>query len=390
MINNKVRGSLENLEKYCLANKYKGYDPFDGLNSMLFQKTVFKRSRFLRLCWLQFFKRSPLNFRKLVKVEKSHNPKAIALFLLGYINIYEINPSDKILVKIKHFTKMLIDLKSEGYSGACWGYNFDWQARAFFQPKFTPTVVATSFVIESLHASNKILKDPVIKNLIISSSKFVMQDLNRTFDENGNFTLSYSPKDKTQVFNAGLLGAKTLSLIYSIKKDKRYLDFSKSIIKYVCDNQNQDGSWAYSKLSYHQWIDSFHTGYNLECIYTYQIISGDSSFNNNFLKGFKFYLDNFFTLDGKPKYYHNKIYPIDIHSPAQFIITLHKTGLFNDNKDLIDKVLEWTIDNMQSTKGYFFYQKKKNITIKIPYMRWTQAWMFLSLTYYIKNLNEQS
>ena len=32
--------------------------------------------------------------------------------------------------------------------------------------------------------------------------------------------------------------------------------------------------------------------------------------------------DYFFEADGKPKYYHNKTYPIDIHCPAQIIVTL--------------------------------------------------------------------
>jgi hypothetical protein len=74
---------------------------------------------------------------------------------------------------------------------------------------------------------------------------------------------------------------------------------------------------------------------------------------------------------------------VDIHSPAQLIITASKLGKFIENKDLIDKVLNWTIENMQAKKGYFFYQKKKYSTSRIPYMRWAQAWMFYAMSEYL-------
>ncbi len=38
---------------------------------------------------------------------------------------------------------------------------------------------------------------------------------------------------------------------------------------------------------------------------------------------------------------------------------------------------------MQSPEGYFYYQKRKYLTNKISYMRWSQAWIFYGLTYYI-------
>ena len=50
--------------------------------------------------------------------------------------------------------------------------------------------------------------------------------------------------------------------------------------------------------------------------------------------------------------------------------------------DLVEKVINWTIENMQDSAGYFYYQKKKFWTTKIPYMRWSQAWMTHSLMIY--------
>ncbi len=56
---------------------------------------------------------------------------------------------------------------------------------------------------------------------------------------------------------------------------------------------------------------------------------------------------------------------------------------------LADKVLNWTIANMQDKKGYFYYQKYRFYKIKIPYIRWSQAWMFYALTTYLNILNEK-
>ena len=98
-------------------------------------------------------------------------------------------------------------------------------------------------------------------------------------------------------------------------------------------------------------------------------------------------LNNFFLEDGTPKYYHNNIYPIDIHSPAQFIVTMSKLSMFDKNRNIIDKVLNWTINNMQDKKGYFYYQMKKGISSKIPYMRWSQAWMMYAMSFYLKENN---
>lgn len=384
--------SFEDLKSFCESEDFKGWDPYDGLSSRLFQSLpLIKHSRFFRLAWIQTFKRLPFNLRKLVKVDKEHNPKGLALFLIGYCNLYKNNKSENYLQKIKELSALILKKQSTGYESSCWGYNFDWQARAFYQPKYTPTVVATSFVTEALVEAYEITGDEKLLIVIKNVEKFVTEKLNKSYDEDGNFTLSYSPLDNTQVYNAGLLGAKTLCLIYKYTRDKKLVEFSKKIVAYVCGKQQKSGAWAYSELPYHQWVDSFHTGYNLECINAYQEITGDRDFESHIRIGFNYYLENFFTPEGVPKYYNNAVYPIDVHAPAQFIVTLCKMERFAENKNLADSVLNWSVDNLQDTAGYFYYQKKKYATSRIPYMRWGQAWMFYAFSnYFLKDTNVES
>ena len=132
--------SFLSLKQYCEKENYYGWDPYDGLNSKIFNSLPFKKFDIARLIWIQLFKRNPINLRRLLLVPKEHNPMALALFLQGYCNLYNLSNSDNLglgdkkshLKKIHYLAQLLIKNISLGYSGACWGYNFDWQARRIF------------------------------------------------------------------------------------------------------------------------------------------------------------------------------------------------------------------------------------------------------------------
>lgn len=385
--------SFLKLKAYCEKEQYKGWDPYDGLNSKIFQALPFKYWDLGRAIWIQIFKHSPINFRRLLLVPKGYNAKGVALFLLGYCELYKLAKSgcndfgtkEELLVKINEITTLLLCLKSTGYSGACWGYNFDWQARRLFLfKKHTPTVVATCFCVEALLESYKITKKDAVLKETLTAADFVLNDLSRTPHGNG-FFFSYSVKDgNNTVINASLLGAKILSLCYKYTKNEGYLKFAKKAIVTACDLQKEDGSWIYGLLPIQYRIDSFHTGYNLDAISMYQNCTGDIQFSSNLKKGFDYYMANFFEADGTPKYYHNKTYPIDIHCPAQLFVTLSKLNQFKTHQDLAAKVFNWSVKNMQSKTGYFFYQLKKGWSSKISYMRWSNAFMFNAMAFYFK------
>jgi len=382
-MNEEIELSFKELKRYCEKEGFKGWDPYDGLNSKVFKALSLDKIRLFRLAWIQLFKRNPINIRQLLFVPKEYNPKGLGLFLTGYCNLYKVNPKEEYLENINFLAKKLIELQSDGFSGACWGYNFDWQSRAFFLPKKTPTIVATSFIASALLDAFEITKNNKYLDVAVSSANFILKDLNRS-SKNEGFIFSYSPFDDTCVYNASLLGSKLLAHIYSYTKDEVLLEVARGSVIACVNAQREDGAWIYGELSIQGWVDSFHTGYNLECISEYQKYSKDTSFQSSIDKGLEYYLTNFFLNDGTPKYYNNKINPIDIHAPAQLIATLSRMGVFNNNKVLVDKVLDWTINNMQNEReGFFYYQLKQGVSSKIPYMRWAQAWMFYAYSFYI-------
>src|SRR5215475_14025442 len=70
------RDSLSSLLAFCRSEAWKGYDPYDGLNSSIARAFPFKVAR---TAFTQLVKRSPLNLRPLLGIQKDYNPKAVAL-----------------------------------------------------------------------------------------------------------------------------------------------------------------------------------------------------------------------------------------------------------------------------------------------------------------------
>ena len=366
--------SLESLLDYVEFRRWSGYDIYDIFNSKILSNLNIQ-NRAYQIILTQLGKRSPLNFRSLLGVEKGHNPKGLGLFLSGYTNLYRKDRSDKTKTKIETITKLLRKYRSPGYRDFCWGYNWDYRTRAAFLPKHTPQVVATTFIANGfLDAYETFGSDEYLK-IARGCCNFILNDLNKTY-ENDTFCWSYSSLDRTQIYNATMLGAKLLARVYSFTDETELLDEAERTIRFVVNHQNDDGSWVYGALPYHQWIDSFHTGYNLECLYDFMKYSGIDRYRENFEKGLHFYRRNFFLDDFTPKYYHEKLHPIDIHSAAQAVICFAKFG----DADFAKEIALWTIKNMQDPTGYFYYQKHRFYKNKVSYMRWGQAWMMYALS----------
>jgi len=310
----------------------------------------------------------------------------LGLFISGYCHLFSLDPKEEYKEIINNLADKVMGLRLEGWSGNCWGYNFDWQARAFYQPKNTPMIVPTAYVANGLLDAYDLLKDSKFLEVAISATDFIAKDLNK-IEQDDLFAFSYSPLDNTMVFNASLMASQVLARVESYTGDHKYSDDASRSVHNCINFQNDDGSWAYGTKPYHQWVDNFHTGYNLECIADYIKFSGERIDSKVIENGVNFYLDTFFDKTGRYKYYSDTLYPLDINNAAQLIVTLSKLGKLEPNLHLVNNVLDWTIGNMQNNKGYFYYQKHRLYNIKIPYMRWSQAWIFYALSIYLSEVS---
>ena len=370
---------LKGLRHYVEAADYAGYDPYDALNSPLI-RALSGRSRILRMGFTQVLRRSPVNLRPLLGVEKGHNPKGIGLFLGGYVKLFKCDGDETHLEKVHYLLDLLDRLKSPDSSGHGWGYNFDWQSRAFFRPKGVPTIVNTAFIGHALLDCYELAGIQRALDMAVPIKEFILNDLHRT-REGETFCFSYTPVDTDVVHNANMLGASILARLSRHTDDAQCRETSLASLAYSMKYQRADGSWYYGNAGSYRWIDSFHTGFNLEALRYFFREGLAKEHRETYEKGVRFYADHFFLSDGTPKYYHDRLYPIDIHCPAEAICFFAPMG--PAYQELTDNTLNWMLQNMGSRRDYFYSRKSLYGKNRIPYMRWAQAWVFRALTEYL-------
>ena len=381
-----IEKSLDNLLNYIEAEGYAGWDPFDGLSSPIFKIPILRSSKLLRFGYQQVHRRIPFNVRPLLGIKKEINPVTLGLCIQGYSFLSYCYPEKEEIYnqKIDWCIDRLIELKSNGYSGACWGYNFDWEARYTSIPAFSPTIVATGFITNALFECHKLTGNSTAAELCISASKFVMQDMNKT-NFGDTFCYSYSPNDHQVVYNATMKGARLMAQVYYLTGDGIYIEEAKKTVNFVINNQNEDGSWSYSLGDSRKWVDNFHTAYVLDCLDEYNMLCSKEYIKQHIEKGLIYYTETFFSRDKIPKYYNNSLFPIDSTSIAQSILTLSRFDIART----AERVANWAIINMQSSRGNFYFRKYRWYSIKIPYMRWSDSWMFVALSYFKYKLKKQ-
>ncbi len=358
---------------------FRGFDVYDGLNSVILQKLPLYRSRFFRLAWIQFFKRSPVNFRPLAMVPKGYNAKGLALFIQGLLYLYAATGEKRYLQDSYRLAEIIISQRSKGRDYFCVGYNFFWESKAFSVRAFTPNMIVSSFVAQAFLDLFEIDKDQKWLELAMEIGEFIQKEL-LLFESGRRIVFGYIPGEGTRVHNVNLMGSRLFARLYSLLNDRRLATLAAKSARYSAGAQRPDGSWAYGESDFHQWTDNFHTGFNLVALNDVCRYLSLENLRGNIESGLEYHIDNHFTEDMTPKYYDNSLYPIDIHNFAQGMDTMMTFGLFQKARRLLDRSTELMWDDKNS---YFYYQKRRYYTNKINYIRWGQAWMFYSLTKYL-------
>ena len=360
------------------ADGYAGWDPFDGLESRIFQATPLRHIAPARVAWLQMVKRSPWNLRPLLRVPKGVNAKGLALFALAELSRFRTSRDLAHRERATEILDVLRTLTINTPRGAAFGYNFDWQSRAFFAPKGTPTIVPTAFAarafLESFHETGGAADLEIPRKVC----RFIISGLQRPHETASELCFSYSAGDQSIIYNASLLAAETLAAVGAIEKNDQYLNLAAKAARYVINMQGERGEWAYGPKLRHAWIDNFHTAFILSSLARIgeDVPAIREDANDAIANGFEFWINNFFDDDGAPKYFDTQTFPIDIHSAAAAIVTLcDLQGTDNRALPLAEKIAGWTVREMWNEAGFFAYQKRALSTVSIPFVRWGQAWM---------------
>ncbi len=376
-----LRNTFQQLLTWCREHDFAGHDPFDGLNSRLFQATPLRRSRNARLVWTQLVKRSPPDLRTIARVPAERNAKGIALFALAQLANHRRLRTIESSTQTRQILAQLLTLQLDGYSGAAWGYNFDWQSRNFFAPRGTPTIVPTAFAARALLEAAHEFHDEAYLATARSVCDFIIHDLRRSEETGAEVCFSYSPESETRIYNASLLAAEVLASVGAITGEMELCTLAERAARYVVNHQAEDGSWTYGATMEQSWIDNFHTAFVLFSLARI-IKAGErgKEFRQSLDRGYQYWRNHFFLADGWPKYYHDNPYPADTHAGASAIVTyLELRDLDTDASRLAEDVAAWMIRNLRDERGFFYYQRRRFYTVRKPYMRWSQAWMLYAL-----------
>lgn len=371
--------ATQKLLDYCRRNDWAGYDPYDALNSRVFRILPFLNSRFPRLVLTQALKRSPINLRPLLLIQKAQNPKAIGLFLSAFVKLSGANLVDAESL-IELMIERLIALRSQGTDYWCWGYSFPWQTRKGIVPRWAPNLVCTTFAANALLDAYENFQDPRCLGMASSAAEYILNELYWTRGETvAGF--SYPRADlQVQVYNANFLASALLGRVYRHMGERRFLDPALTAARYSAAMQFPDGSWTYGEMRSQQWIDNFHTGFNLCALRSIGRYAETSEFDAYLRRGLDYYRSHFLCEDGAVRYFHNRTYPIDIHCVAQAIITLTELEDMDPAcAGQAELVFDWAMNHMWDDRGFFYYRRFRHGTNRISYMRWSQAWMLLAM-----------
>lgn len=393
-----LRPVARSVWQWCVARDFAGHDPYDGLKSQLLAP-VLTHSRLLRLAVIQGVKRSPWDLRRLLRIPPGHNPKGLALLLHAaaiWPELADADASDRLADAIAGLTSLphgsplfdtrivvpgrAAELQAAAPPAAGWGYDFPWQSKAFLQPAYFPTVVATSFVVDGFAAADH----PATTRVTAAAAGLVRDHFHRHEDETG-VCYSYSPRDRTRVFNASLFAGKILAraAIQAPAEDaRRWREEAARVVDYVVARQRPDGGWIYGEAAHWQWIDNLHTGFVLETIADTAVLLGQPDrWRAPVDRGLAFYRDHLFGPDLTPWYYADRPGRLDPHTVAQAVITFLR---FADRDPQLARdarrVLEIGIARLWDRhRNGFIHSHGTGPPQRAIFLRWGQAWMLRAL-----------
>jgi rhamnogalacturonyl hydrolase YesR len=377
-IKDKIRNSILRLEKWVEAHDYKGYEPFDGLSS-IFRPLTFGNLLLDRLL-LQLVRQSPWNLRPLLGVRPLDSTIGRGYMARGYCTMFKLTGDQQYKEKIDRCLEWLIKNKSPGYDDFSWGKHFDFASRGGLYGAFEPILVWTALIAQAFLESYEIFGDRRYLEVADSVCRWIMK-LPRNQTDAG-FCIGYHYQDfAADIHNSNMVGAAVLARTAKHTGNQEYLAAAKGAMTYSCARQLPNGAWLYGEEPANHWIDNFHTGYNLDGLKCYIDYSGDREYEGVLKKGLDFYKKNFFEDSGRPKYYHDRTYPVDSQCASQAIDTLANFSEYDESSLKLGlKVVQWTIENMRDQEGYFYYrQYPLGIKAKTPMLHWAQATTYKAL-----------
>jgi hypothetical protein len=369
-----VQVGVARMRDWGEAHDWRGYDPYDALNSP-FAPYLTLGTRLGRRLLTQTVKLSPLNLSPEIRVTPAWNAKAIALVASGYARLWAAHGDRGARDHARRWLRWLID-NSTTPTGLGWGYHFDVQTRFFAYPRETPNVIATSFAAHALLDGYELLGDERFGEGALGSCAFLTDRLlehgaGRTF-------FRYLSEERELVHNANVLACSVLARTATLLGRHELEEPVLRALSSTLDAQAPDGSWPYAEGDGHGWVDNFHTGYVLEGLaYCEPVAPG---VRPRLERGLDYWERELFLSDGTPKYYAGRVLPIDAHNYAQAIETWLSVASWRPTAmGLAERCAGKLVGDMLAPDGHVVFQRRRHWSNQVPFVRWTTAPAFRAL-----------
>jgi hypothetical protein len=378
--------SLKKVQTWVEDHGYEAYEPFDGLSSPLARFT--RWSPLMDRLLQQVGRQSPINFRPLLGIKPLPSTKGRGYMAAGYLTLYRLSDAPDYRRKAVACLEWLMENKSPKFDEYSWANHFNYASRGGRYSAHESIIVWSALIGQAFLDAYEALGERRFLDVAESVCRWILA-LPKERTHTGT-CLSYHNVDQNSVHNANMLGAALLARTWHHSPQAPYLDMASAAMEYSCSRQRPDGSWWYGEDAKYHWIDNFHTAYNLDSLKCYIESTCDLTLQPHLDLGFAYFKSTFFEPAGRPRYYHNRAYPIDIQCASQAIETLTK---FSDASHAAlataIAVARWTIENLQDPTGYFYYRRYPLLVARIPMLHWGQATMFHALALLVERLDPQ-
>lgn len=351
---------IEIIENFLCRDELMSHDPYDIWKTKIgiSIKKLFYKSKYLGIipAGILAFYDQYLNNDYRIGYSKQEYPIVRAQASLTLLNVYEETKSIKHIDYAKKHINWLLRNYSKGYSGYCWGLDFNWVYSAFdTYDKNIPFSTHTPYPLEAMIKYYAKTNDNDMIEPIKSVFLFLENDIKIMKETDDLLILSYSVKKDRIVTNANAyLMYMYALLIEFIPHEKVYIENKISkLFNFLKSVQDNGGSWKYSPYSEKSFIDCFHSAFVLKnIIKTNRIIELDNS-NKVILEGYSFIMDNFLNKEKflfKRFVKSNKLSTVkyDLYDNAEM---LNLAILMNDKKN------NWKIIRINKEK---FHKRKWN------------------------------
>ena len=347
--------------------RWTGPDIYDALGARWPRLLTGGRRR--RQALIQLHARSPVDLRPLSRRTHAPNAKGVALFAQAELVLSGLGDRAEHHAAAEEALAMVG--ADRGAGDVAWGYPWDVQTRWSHYRAGTPNVIVTAFASRALQQGAEALDRSDFADRGDAGARWVPEAL--FMPEAGAY--AYHPGSRAVIHNASLLGARAA---WSVRgQDPRVEPAVGQAVRRVLAAQRPDGSFPYGEGPGLEFVDSFHTGYVLECLC--DLRDSDRGVEAALVAGYEYYRRKFFDSRGRALLWPSREFPEDAHSAGTALSTLVRLARAGVADAALADAVAARAAACMVRSGHAIHRRYRWGSTRVRYVRWADAHMALGL-----------